>query len=99
MQLGLRPARAPRSGPRSSSPTAERFGFNQPPDVPGIAESTLPQANKIGDDLAVGSTAIGQGDVQASALEMAVGGGDDRQPRPAPALRVDLDSRRQLHAA
>ena len=73
--------------------TAERFGFNQPPDVPGIAESTLPQANKVGDDLAVGSTAIGQGDVQASAVEMAVVAATIANRGRRPRLRVDLDSR------
>jgi cell division protein FtsI/penicillin-binding protein 2 len=50
---------------------AERYGFNEPPDIPGAAESTIPQANDIGDDLAVGSSAIGQGRVQATALQMA----------------------------
>ena len=49
---------------------AERFGFNQPPSIPGAAEPTIPSAASIGDDLAVGSSAIGQGAVQASALEM-----------------------------
>jgi cell division protein FtsI/penicillin-binding protein 2 len=49
---------------------AERFGFNQAPTIPGAAESTIPSASKIGDDLAVGSSAIGQGMVQATALEM-----------------------------
>jgi penicillin-binding protein A len=50
--------------------TAERFGFNQPPGIPGAAEPTIPSARTIGDDLAVGSSAIGQGRVQASVLEM-----------------------------
>jgi hypothetical protein len=50
---------------------AERFGFNQQPSIPGVAEPTIPSASSIGDDLAVGSSAIGQGAVQASALEMA----------------------------
>jgi cell division protein FtsI/penicillin-binding protein 2 len=49
---------------------AERFGFNQPPTIPGASESSIPPASKIGDDLAVGSSAIGQGMVQATALEM-----------------------------
>lgn len=49
--------------------TAEEFGFNRPPDIPGAATSTIPQ--DIGDDLAVGSTSIGQGRVLASALQMA----------------------------
>jgi len=69
---------------------AERFGFNQPPSIPGAAESTIPPADAIGDSLAVGSSAIGQGKVQASALEMtdvgatiAMGG-----LRPIPTLRA-----------
>jgi len=51
--------------------TAERFGFNQPPSIAGAAESTLPAASQIQGELDVGSTAIGQGQVLASALEMA----------------------------
>jgi penicillin-binding protein A len=51
--------------------TAERYGFNQRPDIGGAAESTIPAAGEIGDDLAVGSSAIGQGRVQATALQMA----------------------------
>jgi cell division protein FtsI/penicillin-binding protein 2 len=69
---------------------AERFGFNQQPTIPGAPEPTLPSAAHIGDDLAVGSSAIGQGDVQANALEMmdvgatiAMGG-----RRPIPTLRM-----------
>jgi len=50
---------------------AERYGFNAPPDLAGAAESTIPPADQIGDDLAVGSSAIGQGRVQATALQMA----------------------------
>ena len=49
---------------------AERFGFNQPSSIPGAAESLIPPADKIGDSLAVGSSAIGQGMVQTTALEM-----------------------------
>jgi peptidoglycan glycosyltransferase len=51
--------------------SAERYGFNQRPDIAGAAESTIPPAGEIGDDLAVGSSAIGQGRVQATALQMA----------------------------
>ena len=51
--------------------TAERYGFNHSPGVPGAVESTLPPAPQIQGQLDVGSTAIGQGEVQASALEMA----------------------------
>jgi peptidoglycan glycosyltransferase len=50
---------------------AERYGFNHPPDIAGAAESTIPAAGDIGDDLAVGSSAIGQGRVQATTLQMA----------------------------
>lgn len=51
--------------------TAERYGFNRDPGVPGAVYSTIPPGDRVGDDLAVGSTAIGQGEVQASALQMA----------------------------
>jgi len=51
--------------------TAERFGFNEPTGIPGAETPTIPTAGAVGDDLAVGSTAIGQGDVQATALSMA----------------------------
>ncbi len=69
---------------------AERFGFNQPTTIPGAAVSEIPSASTIGDALAVGSSAIGQGMVLASALEMtdvgatiAMGG---RRPIPFLAL-------------
>ena len=73
--------------------TAERYGFNQPPDIPGFTESTLPQANKVGDDLAVGSTAIGQGDVEATTVQMAVVAATIANRGLRPRLRVELDSR------
>ena len=50
--------------------TAESLGFNRPPGVEGAAESSLPKAQQISGELDLGSTAIGQGQVQASALEM-----------------------------
>ena len=50
---------------------AERFGFNHEPGIPGAAESTLPRASEIQGELDVGSTAIGQGEVLASPLQMA----------------------------
>ncbi|HEU4978460.1 MAG TPA: penicillin-binding transpeptidase domain-containing protein, partial [Solirubrobacteraceae bacterium] len=58
-------------GARRLVATAERFGFNQDPGVPGAATSTIPPPDQIGDDLAVGSSAIGQGRVQATPLQMA----------------------------
>ncbi|MEA2467897.1 MAG: penicillin-binding protein, partial [Thermoleophilaceae bacterium] len=51
---------------------AERFGFNETPSIPGAAMSTLPPAPAIDSPLAVGSTAIGQGKVLATPLEMAM---------------------------
>jgi cell division protein FtsI/penicillin-binding protein 2 len=52
--------------------TAERFGFNEDTGIAGAARSTIPQADQIGDDLAVGSSAIGQGKVLATPLQMAL---------------------------
>jgi cell division protein FtsI/penicillin-binding protein 2 len=51
---------------------AERYGFNRPGELPGAAPSTLPAAEAVGSDLAVGSTAIGQGKVLATPLTMAL---------------------------
>jgi penicillin-binding protein A len=51
---------------------AERLGFNHPPGLPGAAESTLPPASQIQGELDTGSTAIGQGEVLASPLQMAL---------------------------
>jgi cell division protein FtsI/penicillin-binding protein 2 len=69
---------------------AERFGFNQPPGIPGAATSAIPPAGEIGDDLAVGSTAIGQGRVQATTLQMAIAAATvaARGRRPIPTLRA-----------
>jgi penicillin-binding protein A len=50
---------------------AERLGFNHPPGIVGAVQSTIPPASQIQGELALGSTAIGQGQVQASALQMA----------------------------
>jgi peptidoglycan glycosyltransferase len=83
--------------------TAERFGFNHEPGIPGASESTLPPANEIQGELDVGSTAIGQGEVLATPLEMATvaatiaDGGRRPQPtflqgRPAPRVSVTSDS-------
>jgi len=49
---------------------AERFGFNHQPPFAGAAESTIPSAATIGGALAVGSSAIGQGRVLTTPLEM-----------------------------
>jgi peptidoglycan glycosyltransferase len=58
-------------GARRLVATAERFGFNEQPTLTGAARSTLPAADEIGDDLAVGSSAIGQGKVLATPLQIA----------------------------
>jgi peptidoglycan glycosyltransferase len=52
--------------------TAEAFGFNHEPGIVGAPESTLPPASQIQGELDLGSTAIGQGQVLASPLEMAL---------------------------
>lgn len=65
---------------------AERFGFNNDPGLVGAARSTIPAAGEIGDDLAVGSSAIGQGKVLATPLQMALVAAtiaaDGRRPLP-----------------
>ncbi len=66
--------------------TAERFGFNRQSGIVGAAESMLPAASEIQGELDVGSTAIGQGQVLATPLEMAtvaatIGDGG-RRPTP-----------------
>jgi peptidoglycan glycosyltransferase len=79
-----------RVGARRLVAAAERFGFNHPVGIPGAAENTIPPANRIGGATSVGSSAIGQGQVQASALGMtdvaatiAMGG---RRPLPTLAM-------------
>lgn len=59
-----------RLGPARLVQAAEAFGFNQDLGIPGAATSMIPPADEIGDPLAVGSSAIGQGRVQATALQM-----------------------------
>jgi cell division protein FtsI/penicillin-binding protein 2 len=50
---------------------AEKFGWNRQPSIPGALPSTIPQPGDIDSPLAVGSTAIGQGKVLATPLQMA----------------------------
>jgi cell division protein FtsI/penicillin-binding protein 2 len=75
--------------------TAEAFGFNRPPAFPIVAQSTIPQADAIGDDLAVGSSAIGQGQVQATALQMAEAAGVIANRGRRRPLTLDLAQARQ----
>jgi transpeptidase family protein/penicillin-binding protein/MecA-like transpeptidase family protein len=76
---------------------AERFGFNQTPPIPDVAESTIPPANEIGGDLDVGSSAIGQGMVQATVLQMAMIAATiaDGGQRPVPTLALGDDQPKQ----
>jgi peptidoglycan glycosyltransferase len=69
---------------------AERFGFNQPPPFPGADESTIPSPGAIGGALAVGSSAIGQGKVLTTPLEMVDAGATIAMGgrRPIPTLRL-----------
>jgi penicillin-binding protein A len=85
-------------GARRLVRAAERFGFNRAPAIDGAATSTIPPAAEIGDDLAVGASAIGQGQVQASTLQMALAAATiaDRGRLPRPTfLRSDRPSARQ----
>lgn len=51
--------------------TAEKFGFNKPfRNIPAAAISEIPPASQMKGEEAVGTSAIGQGQVMASPLEM-----------------------------
>jgi penicillin-binding protein A len=69
---------------------AERFGFNHEPGIAGAAESTLPPASEIQGELDVGSTAIGQGEVLATPLQMATVAATiaDEGRRPSPTFSL-----------
>jgi len=78
---------------------AERFGFNGPPLLPGAAVAAIPAAEEIGDDLAVGSSAIGQGRVEATALQMATVAATIADRGGRPRLTLDLDAARRAPQA
>ena len=59
-----------RLGAKRLVDVAQRYGFNETPSLEGAGTSTIPPADQIGDELAVGSSAIGQGLVQATTLAM-----------------------------
>jgi cell division protein FtsI/penicillin-binding protein 2 len=73
-------------GARRLVDVAERFGFNEDPGLTGAARPTIPAAAEIGDDLALGSTAIGQGKVLSTPLHLALVaatiGQDGQRPLP-----------------
>jgi hypothetical protein len=83
---------------------AESFGFNHNLGLPGAAQSTIPAASEIQGELDLGSTAIGQGQVQASALQMAIvaatiaDGGRRPTPTFTPASEDSHASPRAVHA-
>jgi peptidoglycan glycosyltransferase len=83
-------------GARRLVAAAEKFGFNADPGLAGAARSTIPAASEIGDDLAVGSTAIGQGQVLATPLLFATIAGAiaERGMRVQPTLRKGEPPRR-----
>jgi penicillin-binding protein A len=83
-------------GARKLVRAAEKFGFNADPGLAGAMRSTIPAAGEIGDDLAVGSTAIGQGKVLATPLEFATIAGaiGERGMRVQPTLRKGGQPRR-----
>jgi peptidoglycan glycosyltransferase len=89
-------------GARRLVATAESFGFNEDPPLAGAARSTIPAASEIGDDLAVGSTAIGQGKVLATPLQMALVaaaiGEDGVRARPTLRKGDDPQTRRAVPA-
>ncbi|MGB7587463.1 MAG: penicillin-binding transpeptidase domain-containing protein [Solirubrobacterales bacterium] len=81
----------PKIGNDALVETAERFGFNSPPSLyaPQIVRGVdLPEPSiptEIGDELDLGVSAIGQGEVLATPLEMAtvaqtIGNGGVREP-------------------
>ncbi|MBV9310684.1 MAG: hypothetical protein JOZ73_07625 [Solirubrobacterales bacterium] len=74
---------------------AQRFGFNEPSPIPGAAVSTIPSAKRIGGALDVGTSAIGQGQVQATALEMTEAGATIAMGgrRPIPTLLANQPPR------
>jgi hypothetical protein len=79
---------------------AQRFGFNEQPKITGAAVSSIPPAAEIDSPLAVGSTAIGQGKVLTTPLEMAVvastiaNGGVRREPTLVEDAPVTVPPRR-----
>ena len=83
--------------------TAERYGFNLDPAVPGAMPSTLPAASDIASPLELGATAIGQGRVLATPLLLAsvaqtiASGGVRRTPavvRDGPPEKARVTSRK-----
>lgn len=58
-------------GARKLVAVAERFGFNQPPEIRGVRSDRIPRPADMEGPADVGASAIGQGRVEATALGMA----------------------------
>jgi transpeptidase family protein len=58
-------------GAESLVEMAERYGVNRRPSIPGAAESTMPPPSEYTSDLDVAATAIGQGQLLVTPLELA----------------------------
>jgi cell division protein FtsI/penicillin-binding protein 2 len=86
-----------RVGGRRLVATAERYGFNRPTGIAGSPTSSIPPAAELKGDLDLGASAIGQGRVQATALQMTTVAATiaerGRRPRPTLAYRptAELD--------
>ncbi|HEX7609442.1 MAG TPA: penicillin-binding transpeptidase domain-containing protein [Solirubrobacteraceae bacterium] len=80
--------------------TAEHFGFNQETGIAGAPKSTLPPASQIQGELDIGSTAIGQGQVLATPLQMATVATTiaDGGRRPVPTFLAAAHARYAGHA-
>jgi penicillin-binding protein A len=74
---------------------AKLFGFDEPPGIASALTSTIPSASAMGGQLALGASAIGQGLVQASTLEMADVGAAiaNHGERPLPNLNAKAGTR------
>jgi beta-lactamase class D len=74
---------------------ATRFGFDEPTGINTALESTIPAPDAIGGPVAVGASAIGQGLVQASTLEIADVAATiaDHGRRPLPTLLAGAKKR------
>ena len=79
-----------RVGARRLVAMAERYGWNTRPPFAGARPSTIPAADQMASKLEVGSSAIGQGRVLATPLQMAMvaqtiaSGGLERTPTITP---------------
>jgi len=74
---------------------AKLFGFDEPSGIASALTSTIPSASAIGGQLSLGASAIGQGLVQASTLEMADVGATiaNDGERPVPKLNAKARTR------